>query len=117
MFHLPAPAPRRIETALLEGRPLRDIERQWGVSRSALSRHQDAGHVAEAVRYAHRAREADRGQSLLDQVHDLKNRVSTVLDRAQTEDNPKPALMAARELRGCLDLLGRVMGELNPQPR
>jgi hypothetical protein len=51
---------------------------------------------------------------LLDQVDHLKDRVSTILDRAEAENNPRLALMAARELRGCLDLLGRVMGELNP---
>ena len=70
--------------------------------------------MAEAIRCAHRAREADRGQSLLDQVDELKGRVATILDGAEAENNPRLALMAARELRGCLDLLGRVMGELNP---
>ena len=40
----------------------------------------------------------------------------TILDRAERAGQLMPALAAIREARGCLELLGKLMGELDERP-
>ena len=59
--------------------------------------------------------EAERvanGDDLLDQVRDLQRRAVAILERAEEEGDHRVALTAIREARGCLELLGRLAGEL-----
>jgi len=104
--------PRRaeIDRLLVEKAPLRDIAGQFGVSRSALSRH--AGHIPGALVAAKGAEEAAQAETLLAQVQGLVKRATGILDRAERAGELQAALGAIREVRGCLELLGKLNGEL-----
>jgi hypothetical protein len=54
---------------------------------------------------------ADAG-TLLDQVQGLVVRATGILDRAEQAGEHQAALGAIRELRGCLELFGKLNGEL-----
>jgi len=53
--------------------------------------------------------------SLLEQVSALHRRTLAILGRAEVEGEHKLALAAIREARNNLELLGKLMGELNEQ--
>jgi hypothetical protein len=54
---------------------------------------------------------ADAG-TLLDQVKGLVVRATGILDRAELAGEHQAALGAIREVRGCLELFGKLNGEL-----
>ena len=58
----------------------------------------------------------EQGEKLLDQVQDLIGRAQGILSAAEARGEHRTALMAIRETRGVLELLGRITGELNPPP-
>jgi len=104
--------PRRaeIDRLLVEKVSLRDIAGRFGVSRSALSRH--GGHIPGALVAAKEAGKVADAGTLLDQVQGLVVRATGILDRAEQGGEHQAALGAIRELRGCLELLGKLNGEL-----
>jgi|GEM_PF-2374501 len=61
---------------------------------------------------ARRVEEIARADTLLDQVHDLLNRASAITDQAEKAGDLRTALQGIREVRGVLELLARVTGEL-----
>src|SRR5688500_18113467 len=82
----------------------------------AVQRHA-AEHVPETLAKAHEAAEAANADSLLGQVRSLQARALAILDRAEADGQLMPALAAIRETRGCLELLGKLMGELDERPQ
>ena len=123
--------PQRLEidTALVAGVSYRAIASQYGVSREAVGRHKRNGHIAEQIAkvakkkeiqqakevqaaiLAQEAQEVADAQTILDEVSRLKGRALTILDRAETEGT-REACMALREVRGIVELLAKVRGEL-----
>lgn len=114
-----------IDALLVSGNaPLRDIARRWRVSKDALARHRD--HLPRALVKAKEAQEAADAGKLLARVTGLCDRSERLLDQAEavladareSKDSRtaigaiKAAALAARELRGHFELLGRVSGEL-----
>jgi hypothetical protein len=57
-------------------------------------------------------REQAGAVSYLDRIDNLIERTSAILDREEEAGESKVSLLAVRELRGLLDLLGRATGEL-----
>ena len=104
--------PRRaeIDRLLVEKVSLRDIAGRFGVSRSALSRH--TGHIPCALVAAKEAGKVADAGTLLDQVKGLVVRATGILDGAEQAGEYQAALGAIREVRGCLELLGKLNGEL-----
>ena len=104
--------PRRteIDRLLVEKVSLRDIAGRFGVSRSALSRH--TGHIPGALVAAKEAGKVADAGTLLDQVKGLVVRATGILDRAEQGGEYQAALGAIREVRGCLELFGKLNGEL-----
>ncbi len=118
-----------IDTALVAGVSYRAIASQYGVSREAVGRHKRNGHIAEQIAkvakkkeikqakevqaaiLAQEAQEVADAQTILDEVSRLKDRALTILDRAETEGT-REACMALREVRGIVELLAKVRGEL-----
>jgi len=103
-----------IDTALLDNTPLRDIAGQYGVSKSALARYRN-NRLPAALTHARDAEESSHADGLLRQVRDLQARALTILDSAEAAGDLRTALAAIREARGNLELLARLMGELNDQ--
>jgi len=84
----------------------------YRVSSDSLLRHKQ-NHLPKAVARAEAAKEATRGDDLLAQVRDLQARALTILDTAEGAGDLKVALAAIREARGCIELFGRLAGELS----
>jgi hypothetical protein len=61
---------------------------------------------------AQEAAEAAHGDSLLAQVKELQSRALSILGKAEAAGQWSVALQGVREARGCLELLGKLMGEL-----
>lgn len=99
------PARREIDRALVLGTAsIRDIAGQYGISRSALSRHK-AAHIprlVEAAQSAAEAQAATSGRELLDELETLRGRVRAILDKAEEGGELRVALQAVRELRECI---------------
>ncbi len=104
-----------IDQALVARQPFRYIAGQYGVSKSALVRHHD-DHLPAALMRAQEAAEAAQADNLLAQVCDLRDRAIGILDTAVATDDLRVALGAIREARGCLELLGKLAGQLKDGP-
>lgn len=106
------PQREAIDMALLVGVPVRDVASRAvpRLSKSAVQRHK--AHIATTLTHAHAAAEALRADDLLAQVRDLQSRALTILERAEEAGDLRTALQAIREARGNLELLARMLGEL-----
>ncbi|MFI5165538.1 MAG: hypothetical protein ACHQQS_02875 [Thermoanaerobaculales bacterium] len=96
---------------LVNGASNRDVSRNVPeLSRMAVYRHR--AHIPAGLVPAHRAEEVSRADDLLDQVRDLQERAIGILAKAETAGDLRAATGAIREARGCLELLGKLAGEL-----
>ncbi len=110
------PDRKAIDEALITGLPLREISRRWGVSKDAASRHRK--HVTPALARVVSRRRADAGpESALDRLEELYGRASVVLEAAEREGQASLSLAAIRELRGIVEMLARITGELDDRPQ
>jgi hypothetical protein len=97
---------------LVNGASVREIVgRVPELSRMAVSRHR-ASHLPATLAKAEDAAEVARGDDLLGQVRDLGVRALSILDKAEGTGDLRAATGAIREARGCLELLGKLAGEL-----
>jgi hypothetical protein len=99
-----------IDRDLLAQRPYRHIAAHYGTSTGALQRHKD--HLPVALTQAHAAEAVAQGDDLLAQVRGLQAKAERILSQAEAEGKLTVALQAIREARGCVELLGKLMGEL-----
>ena len=104
-----------IDQALVERRPFRHIAAQFDVSTSALVRHHD-DHLPAALVKAQAAAEAAQADALLTQVVDLRDKALGVLSKAEAAEDLRAAVSAIREARGCVELLGKLAGQLKDAP-
>ena len=104
-----------IDKALVERRVFRDIARQFKVSKDALVRHSD-DHLPSSLVKAQEAREAAQADALLAQVVDLRDKALGVLEKAEGSADLRAAVSAIREARGCVELLGKLAGQLKDAP-
>ncbi len=110
-----------IDSSLIRGEPLRSIAARHGLSATALHRHKNA-HLPKALARAHEVEEIVQADSLLEEVGALLARTDTIYAESVANGDMRLALSAIREKRGCLELLGKVTGELDgaehvPDPR
>jgi hypothetical protein len=103
-----------INAALVANEPLRTIADHWSVSKTALIRHK-AEHLPAALVKAEQAREVAEAGTLLDQVRGLQVRALSLLSKAEAASDLRTALAGVRECRGNLELLARLLGEINEQ--
>jgi hypothetical protein len=82
----------------------------------AIRRHR-TNHVPETLAKAHEAEEVAQADSLLEQVRDLQERALDILDKAEEAGELRTALSAIREARGNLELLAKLLGELDERPQ
>lgn len=104
-----------IDAELVERMPFRHIAARYSVSTSALVRHSD-DHIPAALTKAHEAAAVAHADTILTQVQDLRDRALLILDKAEEAKEYRSALSAIREARGCLELLGKLAGELQDGP-
>jgi hypothetical protein len=103
-----------IDRALIDGRPYRDIARQFHVSKASIERHKNA-HLPATLARAHKAREIARADTLVGRIEALCASVERVLKLAETEHTHRGdlrVLAAVRESLETLGLLAKLSGEL-----
>jgi hypothetical protein len=104
-----------IDRALLGGASLRDVAGQFGLSKSAVARHKDE-HIPETLAKSKQAQEAARADDLLAQVKALQAKTVQTLLKAEKDGDGRLVLAAVREARGNLELLAKLLGELDERP-
>src|SRR6516164_9108315 len=91
---------REIDAALIAGQPLRDIARQYGLSKDSASRHR-SHHLTAALAQAEEIKHED----LVGEIRDLKKRLWRGLSRVEAAGNDPATIAYVRELRGITDQL------------
>jgi hypothetical protein len=104
-----------IDRALVDGASLRTIAGQYGTNKSALDRHRK--HLAPALTLAKQATVVTEATSLLSRVERIMSRCELIAEAATRERDWLPAIAASRELRSCLELLGKLSGEIQSGTR
>lgn len=99
-----------IDAALVAGTSLRDVAGQFGMSRSALHRHQ--AHIPAALTKANEAKQVAEATTLLGRIEVLIHDCRAISQKAQKARQWQAAVAALREVRACLELLGQLSGEL-----
>lgn len=101
-----------IDRALVLGaESLRSLARQYGMDRQSLARHRDA-HLSAALVKIQTEREEAGPRSALDRYE----RLAAALEAAIYSGETLPAALV-RELRGCLDSIAKIRGELSEAPQ
>lgn len=100
-----------IESAILEGKPLRLVASRFSVSEDALSRHK-LKHILAALAKAQEVREVAMGGALVEQLRSLQEKALELLYRAEAAGDYRTALAGVREARGSLEVLVQAMSKL-----
>jgi hypothetical protein len=108
--------PRRdeIEANLIAGESFRHIAARFETSTGALQRHKSDHLPAHLIR-AKDADEVARADDLLEQVQHLQLSALSILQKAEEGGDLRTALAAIREARGNLELLAKLLGELQQE--
>jgi hypothetical protein len=105
-----------IDEALVAGSSNLSLSSLFAVSEQALRRHK-ANHLPAKLVMAQAAEEVAQADTLLEQVRDLQRRALDILDKAEEAGELRTALGAIREARGNLELLAKLLGELDERPQ
>ena len=109
------PKRETIDRELVGGASNRSVASLNDVSEAAVRRHK-ANHLPAKLVMAEKAAEVVEADNLLDQVGDLQRRALAILDKAEEVGELRMALSAIREARGNLELLAKLLGELDERP-
>jgi hypothetical protein len=105
-----------IDEALVRGIAFPALVAKYRVSKDSLSRHK-ANHLPAKLVMAQAAEEVAQADDLLDQVRGLQARTLAILEAAEGSSQHRTALSAIREARGNLELLAKLLGELDDRPQ
>jgi len=104
------PSKVEIDRMLVEGEPYRSIAKQFSLSDAAVYRHKS--HLNGTLIKAKGIKEIVQADNLMEQVRDLQKRALNILSKTEESEDWRAATGAIREARGCLELLGKLAGEL-----
>lgn len=104
-----------IDAALAGGTSDAEIGRRFGPSKDAVRRHRLA-HLSAALKAVQQDRETAGAARAVDRIEDLYGKASRVLDAAEAEGKASLSLAAIKELRGLVELLAKLTGELDERP-
>ncbi len=110
------PKREAIDEALVGGASNRSLASLYDVSEAAVRRHKGK-HLPAKLVMAQAAEEVAQADTLLDQVRDLQSRTLAILEAAEETKQHRTALGAIREARSNLELLAKLLGELDEQPQ
>ncbi len=110
------PGREAIDEALVGGASNRSVASLYDVSEAAVRRHK-ANHLPAKLVMAHAAEEVAQADDLLGQVQDLQARTLAILEAAEGTKQHRTALSAIREARSNLELLAKLLGELDDRPQ
>lgn len=98
-----------IEAAIARGTPVRSVAEGFGVSKSSVQRHKDAMVSKMAAAPTAGTTSADE---LLTKLRGLQSEAEGILARAKRDGNHRDALGAIKESRSIIELLAKMLGEL-----
>jgi hypothetical protein len=105
-----------INVALVQpGASNRRIASQYGLTERAIRNHRTE-HIPELLLKASQATEVARADELLAQVEELRLKAMGVLEEAEEAHDHRTILAAIDRASKQLELLARLLGELNEQP-
>ncbi len=104
-----------IDAALVEGGAFPALVAKYRVSKDSLSRHK-TNHLPAKLVMAQAAEDVAQADGLLEQVRALQGRAYGILDKADGAGDLRTALGAIREARSNLELLAKLLGELDDRP-
>jgi hypothetical protein len=110
------PSREEINRALVGGASNRSAASLYDVSEAAMRRHR-TNHLPAALAKAHEAEEIAQADDLLDQVRDIQARTLAIREAAEDARQHRTALSAIREARSNLELLAKLLGELDDRPQ
>src|SRR5918992_2715895 len=110
------PGREAMDEALVGGASNRSLASLYDVSEAAVRRHK-ANHLPAKLVMAHAAEEVAQADTLLEQVRDLQARTLAILEAAEETKQHRTALSAIREARSNLELLAKLLGELDERPQ
>ena len=100
-----------INQKLVSGVPLRDLEKAYDIGRMSLSRHREK-HIPQTLAKAQAVKEQTAADDLLNRVESLFDQSQELMNVARQNGKYSPAVSAIKECRSCLELIGRLLGEL-----
>lgn len=105
-----------IDKALAGGASNRSLASLYDVSEAAIRRHR-TNHLPAKLIMAEKAGEVAEADALLAQVQSLQARTLSILEEAESTKQHRTALSAIREARSNLELLAKLLGELDDSPQ
>jgi hypothetical protein len=111
------PKAEEINKALIGGISAAEIAGRYRTIGERALRCHRSNHLPATLAKAQEAEEVAQADSLLDQVRDLHARTFDVLDQAEEAGELGVALSAIRETRSNLELLAKLLGELDERPQ
>jgi hypothetical protein len=100
-----------INRSLVDGSPVRELAKRFGVSKSALQRHKD-DHLSKVILGNAEARKKLEGLSVVERAEQLYEQTQGILEAATAANEPGLALKAIQRLERQLELVGRLLGEI-----
>ncbi len=110
------PKREEIDRALVGETSNLSVSSLFGVSESAVRRHK-ANHLPARLVMAEKAAEVAQADALLEEVRELQARTLAILEAAEETKQHRTALSAIREARSNLELLAKLLGELDERPQ
>src|SRR6266511_3421379 len=104
-----------VDKALVAGEPIRGIAALFRVSPDAVQRHKE--HIPQELKLAADAQRVASADGLLAEVNKLRLKAYGLLQKAEQAGDYRTAISGVKEARGCLELLGKLMGQLNDNPQ
>jgi hypothetical protein len=102
---------KEIDSLLINNESNRFIATRFNLTPAAVQRHK-TNHLPVLLVKAKAAETVAHADKLIDQVQDLLERATRLADQAEKSKNLTAALTGVREIRGVLELIGRINGEL-----
>jgi hypothetical protein len=110
------PEREAIDRALVGDSSNLSVSSLFAVSEQALRRHK-TNHLPAKLVMAQQAEEVAEADDLLDQVRNLQARTLAILEAAEETSQHRTTLAAIREARSNLELLAKLLGELDDRPQ
>ncbi len=101
---------KEIDESLVNGTGLRKIAERFSLSTTAVHRHKK--HLNGTLIKAREVKKITHADSLLEQVKYLQEKSLEILSKAEEIGDYRACTSAINEARKCLELLGKLAGEL-----
>ncbi len=101
----------QINEKLVSGLSPRTLAEQHGLNHMSLYRHKE-NHLPKTLVRASQLKEENAADDLLDRVENIYSRAWQLMEKAEGDGKYQPAVSALKESRSCLELIGKLLGEL-----